>query len=1086
MNPMQQQRPPNPMVQFRQHKINIPNLPGVFLAPQKAAEILAKGLQIAAQSHFEWTIIDKPIDGAMLLFQTPPGQGEIPEDGYGWMDDESYQKITLENGMELEIFTRSQGFGLGEATCAVYVFGVVLCLSKRKRFRLARQPDYQLMHYIRLPGDASTVQIQMNLVKVRPRPPNALPQHPMMLGGMQRQGLAQSMPQRMPQAFPNKQQIRNTPQVVIRDEEKDLPGDPLDESNGRSLAFERYRRNVNLIETIFSPRNISNLSRPTLFADPSKERLDIIKQHLVGCGRLTAQKEVEGEIAALEDKNQMAVQDFRTKAVQEWKLIHELKAQSLMNDLENSLSMAASASVGEDITSSDDELELPSSANEFIPEPPNVLCTAFSTAEEVRGPAGQVCQSKMVLDTILTKYSHITSNTFKGGATGKIKAEYMICECRYNHREHCRRNAVVTDEPWMACGIDSGCINRELSIECPEDGCPCGPFCQNRKYGFSLRHYAPIQVFDTHSKGFGLRTKMALKRGSFVIEYCGEVITTNILKKRIVEHAKTGAKHFYFMALKSNEVCLPISRQYIDASRKGNISRFMNHSCNPNCALQKWVVGSHMRIGIFAIKDIPEGTELTFDYQFENYGAEPQPCYCGEAVCTGFIGKEPQSDDSGLAAESEEELSEEEPDDDESPDRLRTQAQGKALQSFDQVKDIVKYLMMHSGNPSKVLRAINKLLKTETQVLLRKFIHFRGLYLLERCLSQHISTKSIVKHNILLVLQMLPISTKNAIVKLETMVQQMTNPESFGYATAELAKKVLESWIDLEMVYKIPKRTKSEIDSDDHSDPASKKHKPATIDSDFHRQQVNSPEQFRAAALDASRQEPLPQRDPRDFMAYKAFTSVVLKEVEVSRPEFAWNQIIAPLKPADSLSETNRSNEVTTPVSEMSIEQMVEAAQEATRLRQEAIKKKLQMELEEQKKAAHSKKKKIAERKEKQRELSQALGKRLVEKAKAETKKAAADPLPGKERQLTEEEKSLMKKNLSAAIIKIMSRYKDQMTGDSFKERAKIITKGLLEKEVRKYSESKKPVPNELSEGSQKAVKNYVKEYLGRHNINVD
>jgi hypothetical protein len=57
----------------------------------------------------------------------------------------------------------------------------------------------------------------------------------------------------------------------------------------------------------------------------------------------------------------------------------------------------------------------------------------FSTAEEVRGHEGQICQSKKVLDTVMTRYVHISTNTSKGGATGKIKAEYMICECRYNH-----------------------------------------------------------------------------------------------------------------------------------------------------------------------------------------------------------------------------------------------------------------------------------------------------------------------------------------------------------------------------------------------------------------------------------------------------------------------------------------------------------------------------------------------------------------------------------------------------------------------------------------------------------------------------
>ena len=49
---------------------------------------------------------------------------------------------------------------------------------KRKRYRLARNPDYQMLHYIRLPTDTSTVPIQMGLIKVKPRMPASLPQHP--------------------------------------------------------------------------------------------------------------------------------------------------------------------------------------------------------------------------------------------------------------------------------------------------------------------------------------------------------------------------------------------------------------------------------------------------------------------------------------------------------------------------------------------------------------------------------------------------------------------------------------------------------------------------------------------------------------------------------------------------------------------------------------------------------------------------------------------------------------------------------------------------------------------------------------------
>jgi SET domain-containing protein len=58
----------------------------------------------------------------------------------------------------------------------------------------------------------------------------------------------------------------------------------------------------------------------------------------------------------------------------------------------------------------------------------------------------------------------------------------------------------------------------------------------------------------------------------------------------------------------------------IDATLRGNASRFYNHSCEPNCETQKWTVSGELRVGFFAKKFIPKGAELTFDYQFETYG----------------------------------------------------------------------------------------------------------------------------------------------------------------------------------------------------------------------------------------------------------------------------------------------------------------------------------------------------------------------------------------------------------------------------------------------------------------------------------
>ena len=72
---------------------------------------------------------------------------------------------------------------------------------------------------------------------------------------------------------------------------------------------------------------------------------------------------------------------------------------------------------------------------------------------------------------------------------------------------------------------------------------------------------------------------------------------------------------------------------------QGNMARFMNHSCDPNCETQKWTVNGDTRVGLFAVRDIPAGAELTFNYQFEAMGENKQVCLCGAKNCSGFIGE---------------------------------------------------------------------------------------------------------------------------------------------------------------------------------------------------------------------------------------------------------------------------------------------------------------------------------------------------------------------------------------------------------------------------------------------------------------
>jgi hypothetical protein len=61
----------------------------------------------------------------------------------------------------------------------------------------------------------------------------------------------------------------------------------------------------------------------------------------------------------------------------------------------------------------------------------------------------------------------------------------------------------------------------------------------------------------------------------------------------------------------------------------------MNHSCDPNCITQKWTVNGDTRVGLFTLRDVEPGTELTFNYQLECVGTTKKKCLCGAKNCSG-------------------------------------------------------------------------------------------------------------------------------------------------------------------------------------------------------------------------------------------------------------------------------------------------------------------------------------------------------------------------------------------------------------------------------------------------------------------
>uniref|UniRef100_A0A3Q2PDK7 Ash1 (absent, small, or homeotic)-like (Drosophila) n=1 Tax=Fundulus heteroclitus TaxID=8078 RepID=A0A3Q2PDK7_FUNHE len=180
-------------------------------------------------------------------------------------------------------------------------------------------------------------------------------------------------------------------------------------------------------------------------------------------------------------------------------------------------------------------------------------------------------------------------------------------------------------------GCLDDCLNRMSFAECSPSACPCGDQCDNQHI---QRHewVQSLERFRAEGKGWGIRTKQPLRAGQFIIEYLGEVVSEQEFRNRMMEQYHNG---HYCLNLDSGMV--------IDSFHMGNEARFINHSCEPNCEMQKWSVNGVYRIGLFALKDIHSGTELTYDYNFHSFNTEEQQvCKCGSESCRGIIGGKSQ------------------------------------------------------------------------------------------------------------------------------------------------------------------------------------------------------------------------------------------------------------------------------------------------------------------------------------------------------------------------------------------------------------------------------------------------------------
>jgi len=125
-----------------------------------------------------------------------------------------------------------------------------------------------------------------------------------------------------------------------------------------------------------------------------------------------------------------------------------------------------------------------------------------------------------------------------------------------------------------------------------------------------------VRVSKSRIAGQGLFAAQDIKKGTDIMQYTGEKIPKAESKRRLAEG------NAYIVELND--------RWDIDGSTLDNLARYINHSCDPNCFVEK----TTRTLWIVALRPIKAGEELSYNY---GYDAKKYPCTCGAPNCCGYI-----------------------------------------------------------------------------------------------------------------------------------------------------------------------------------------------------------------------------------------------------------------------------------------------------------------------------------------------------------------------------------------------------------------------------------------------------------------
>ncbi|XP_041706662.1 histone-lysine N-methyltransferase EHMT1 [Coregonus clupeaformis] len=204
--------------------------------------------------------------------------------------------------------------------------------------------------------------------------------------------------------------------------------------------------------------------------------------------------------------------------------------------------------------------------------------------------------------------------------------QYCVC------KDDCSSSSCMCGQLSLRCWYDKD--GRLLPEFCREEpplifecnhACSCWRTCKNRVVQNGLR--VRLQLFRTSRMGWGVRTLQEIPQGTFVCEYVGEIISD--------AEADVRENDSYLFNLDSKEGDV----YCIDARFYGNISRFINHMCEPNLfPCRVFTAHQDLRfphIAFFACETIKAGEELGFDYgdHFWDIKGKHISCECSSPKC---------------------------------------------------------------------------------------------------------------------------------------------------------------------------------------------------------------------------------------------------------------------------------------------------------------------------------------------------------------------------------------------------------------------------------------------------------------------